>query len=130
MPQSATVARALCLITESTGVVPFCKCLTLCTVSVLLGAAREALGGGTGLLLVGEAAAADCESSACLEASDERSAACLTAVEGGGIAAIAQATHRDCSLSPAGNSEILPVLIPCGSRKELDSDSEVEKELE
>ena len=33
MPQSATVAIALHLITESTGVVPFCQCLTLCTVT-------------------------------------------------------------------------------------------------
>ena len=39
MPQSATVARALRLITESTEVVPFWKCLTL---RRLRGAAREA----------------------------------------------------------------------------------------
>ena len=85
MPQSTTVARALRHITESTGVVPFCQCLTLRTVTLLRGDARKALG-GTGRLLVGEAAAADGEGTACSEASDKRSVARLTGVEGAGTA--------------------------------------------
>ena len=41
--------------------------------------------------------------------------ALLSGVEGAGIA---RATQK---VSPAGNSEVFPVLIPCGSRRELDS---------
>ena len=112
MPQSATVARALRLITESTGVVPFCQCLTLRL------AAREALG-GTGRRLVGEAAAADGEGMAGREASDERGAARLARVEGAGIA---RATPKGIvPVSPAGHSEVFPLLIPYGSCRELDS---------
>ena len=88
------------------------------------GAAREALG-GTGRRLVGEAAAADGEGTAGREASDERGAARLAGLEGGGIA---RATPKGIvPVSPAGHSEVFPVLIPCGSRRELDS--AVEKEL-
>ena len=86
MPQSATVARALRLITESSRVVHFCQCLTLRPVT---GAAREALR-GIGLLLVGEKAAADCEGTACCKTSDERCAVLLACVEGGGIARATQ----------------------------------------
>ena len=89
MPQSATEAIALRLITESTGVVPFCQCLTLCTVTPLRGATRGALE-GYGLLLVGEAAASDGEGTAGREASNERGAARLARVEGGGIARATQ----------------------------------------
>ena len=75
MPQSATVARALRLITESTGSASASRSARL------RGAAREALG-GTGRRLVGEAAAADGEGMAGREASDERGAARLARVEG------------------------------------------------
>ena len=60
MPQSATVTRALRLITESTGASRFAR---------IRGAAREALG-GTGLQLVSEAAAADDEGTAGREATN------------------------------------------------------------
>ena len=124
MPQSATVARALRLITESTGVVPFCKCLTLPTFTGRCeggGAPRRRLG-GTGRRLVGEAAAADGEGMAGREASDERGAARLARVEGAGKA---RATPKGIvPVSPAGHSEVFPVLIPCGSRRELDSAEE------
>ena len=77
MPQSATVARALRLITESTWVVPFWQCLTLRTVTGRReGGAGPPLG-GTGRRLVGEAAAADGEGTAGRKASDERGAAHL-----------------------------------------------------
>ena len=84
MPQSTTVARALRHITESTGVVPFCQCLTLRTVTLLRGDARKALG-GTGRLLVGEAAAADGEGTvtAGSKASNERCVAHLAGVRVG-----------------------------------------------
>ena len=43
---------------------------------------------------LGEAAAADGESRACREASDERNALCLAGVEGGGIARAAAVTQK------------------------------------
>ena len=116
MPQSATVARALRLITESTGVVPFCMCLTLPTFTGRReGGARRHW-----------AAAEDGEGTAGSEASDEHAAARLAGVEGGGIA---RATPKGIvPVPPAGHSEVFPVPIPCGSRRELDS--AVEKEFE
>ena len=115
MPQSATVARALRLITESTGSASASRSARL------RGAAREALG-GTGRRLVGEAAAADGEGMAGREASDERGAARLARVEGAGKA---RATPKGIvPVSPAGHSEVFPVLIPCASRRELDSAEE------
>ena len=69
MPQSATVAKALRLITESTGV-PFCQFLTVSRTVQLRGAAREALG-GTGGRHVGEDAAADGEGTAGRKTKDE-----------------------------------------------------------
>ena len=75
MPQSATVARALRLITESTGIVPFCQCLTLRPVT-----GRRDEGGQQH---AGEAAAADGECTAGREASDECDAARLARDEGG-----------------------------------------------
>ena len=84
MPQSATVTRALRLVTESTGV-PSCQCLTASRSVQLRGAARAALG-GTGRRHVGEDAAADGEGTAGREAKDERGAARLAGVEGGVIA--------------------------------------------
>ena len=85
------------------------------------GAAKEALG-GTGRRLVGEAAAADGQGMAGREASDERGAARLARVEGAGKA---RATPKGIvPVSPAGYSEVFPVLIPCASRRELDSAEE------
>ena len=56
------------------------------------------------------ATAADGEGTSCSEASDERCAARFAGVEGGGIL---RAGQRDCSrVSPAGNCEVFPVLIP------------------
>ena len=84
----ATVARALRLITEST-VVLFCKshCLTLRPVT-----GRSE--GGTGRQHVGEDAAANGEGTAGSEGKDERGAARLAGVEGGGIARAEAVTQQ------------------------------------
>ena len=59
----------------------------------------------------GEAASAHGDGKACREASDERGAARLARVEGGGIAL---ATPKlIVPFSPAGHSEVFPVVIPC-----------------
>ena len=79
----------------------------------LRGAARVALG-GTGRRLAWEAAAADGEGTAGREASDERGAARLAGVERGGGGHSAGDSKGIVSLSHAGNSEVVPVLIPCG----------------
>ena len=82
---------------------------------------KKALG-GTGRRLVGEVAAEDGEGMAGSEASDERGAARLPGVEGAGIA---RATPKGIvPVSPARHSEVFPGLIPCGSRRELDSAEE------
>ena len=62
---------------------------------------------------------ADGEGTADREANDERCAARLAGVEGVGIA---RATSKGISpISPARHSEVFPVLIPWGGRRELDS---------
>ena len=113
----ATVARALRLITDSKGVVPSCKNLTLRTVTVT----GRSEGGSRRHRAAAcwEAAVADGEGTACSEANDERCAARLAGVEGVGIA---RATPKGIvPISPARHSEVFPVLIRWGACRELDS---------
>ena len=117
MPQSETVARALLLqvITESTWVVPSCQCLTLRTVT----GRRE---GGTGRHWA----------AACWGGGgggrrghgrprSERRARRGAPRRSWGWEHNAGDSTGIVPVSPAGNSEVFRVLIPCGSGRELDS---------
>ena len=108
MPQQATVARALRLITESTGVVSFCQCLTL----------RTDTGRSEGGAGMNRAAAclADGKGTACCEASDQRVVVRLVGVEGSGIARAAAVTQKGIVLiSPARSSKRLLSLDSMGN---------------
>ena len=126
MPQLATVARALLLISESTGVVPFCQCLMLCLVT-----GRREVGAGTHWAAAFRGGCCCRQQEHCQQRSElealRGAAALLAQVEGGGIALATQEGLFQHHLQET--MKVFQLLIPYGSHRELDSAVE-EKEFE